>query len=58
MQKCHGVPEGAEKKDMIAFVTDFLNTSLELRKEVNIRLERGGQLIGSEEEPAVKPIED
>ena len=38
--RIHGIPEGSEKSDTIAFVTDFIRSSLQIPTDVDIRIER------------------
>lgn len=38
--RLYGVPEGAEKDDMLSFLKDFLSTSLEFEEDVDIKLEK------------------
>lgn len=38
--RLYGVPEGAETEDMVNFITNLLNTTLDFQEEVYIKLER------------------
>lgn len=50
-----GVPEGAEENDTVTFITDFLNTSLELQDDVDIKLERAHRALAPKPRDAAAP---
>lgn len=53
--RLYRVPEGAEKDDMISFLTDFLSTSLQFQEEVHIKLERAHRAPGPKPKAADAP---
>ena len=53
--RLYGVPEGAEKDDMVSFLTDFLSTLLEFQGEVVIKLERARRALGPKPRAAAAP---
>lgn len=53
--RLYGIPEGAEKDDMMTFVTDFLENSLELQEGTDIKLERAHRALGPKPKDAAAP---
>lgn len=53
--RIYGIPERAEKDDMISFVTNFLKGSLTLQDGLNIELERAHRALGQRPSDTAPP---
>lgn len=54
--RIHGIPEGSEKNNMIGFVTDFINSSMQIPDDMDIRIERAHRSLIAKPKESNAPL--